>query len=632
MSPVPTPCPEPSSPTAIVRAHREGRVGRVFRGSACAWLAGLVFLGSEAAIAATPSSDSWRTRAERTGYRETGSYDEMAAFCRRLESGSPWVKFTSFGTSGQGRSMPLVVLSRDQAFTPEKARAVGKPVVLIESGIHAGEIEGKDAVLELMRDIAITRRRAALLDHVTLLVVPILSVDAHERRSRFNRINQNGPEEMGWRYNPTGLNLNRDWVKAETPEIRALLSRVFTRWWPHLLVDNHTTDGADYQYDLTYGIAHGPVTPPSVERWLADSFEARVPSRTDSLGHRVGPYVDFHGGDLRRGLDYGSAPPRFSTTYPTLQGRPAILVETHMLKPYGTRVRATYDFLVALLEEINAHPRALLDAVAEAERGIVARGRESDPGRRRVALSDRLTDQSPSSLLFRGVRSHREPSAITGGTVVRYEGAPWDTLVPFYRTVVANLEVTQPVGYLVPREWTVVAERLAVHGVRFRRLAAAWADTVEIQRVLDWSAAAASFEGHHPIEVRKVALERQWRRFRAGDLWVPLDQRSALLAVHLLEAQAPDGLMSWNAFDTVFEAKEYAEDYVMEPIARQMLAADSALTRSFREQLAADSSFARSPDRRIDFFFRRSPWRDPEQSLHPAARALRAPPEAVLVH
>ena len=619
--PEPRPTPIDAAPPGGADRHPAPAIGVLL-------LAGLSLLGPAPAGAAV-QSESWRTRAERTEYRETGTYDEMAEFCRRLEGASPWVKVTSFGTSGQGRPLPLVVLSRDRAFTPEKALAAGKPVVLIESGIHAGEIEGKDAVLALMRDIAVTRERAALLDHVTLLVVPILSVDAHERRSRFNRINQNGPEEMGWRFNPTGLNLNRDWVKAETPEIRALLGQVFTRWWPHLLVDNHTTDGADYQYDLTYGISHGPATPPAVERWLVSSFEARVPARTDSLGHRVGPYIDFHGGDVRQGLDFGTAPPRFSTTYPTLQGRPAILVETHMLKPYGVRVQATYDFLVSLLEEVNAHPRELLDAVAEAERGIIARGRERDPARRRVSLADRLTDES-EPLLFRGIRSHREPSEITGGAVVRYEGTPWDTLLPCYRTAVARRETTQPVGYLVPREWTVVADRLAIHGIRFHRLARAWADTVEVQRVLDWSAAASSFEGHRPIDVKEVALERRWREFRPGDLWIPLDQRSALVAVHLLEATAPDGLMYWNAFDTVFEAKEYAEDYVMEPIARRMMAADTALAGDFHRRLAADSTFARSPERRVDYFFRRSPWRDPEQNLHPAARALRAPPAGVL--
>ena len=199
----------------------------------------------------------WRTRAERTGYRLTSDYDETMRFCRQLEAGSRWIKLTSYGTSGQGRELPLLILSKDRAFTPEAARATGKPIVLIQNGIHSGEIEGKDASLALIRDMAVLRTRPELLDSVIVLMLPIFSVDAHERIGRYNRINQNGPEEMGWRSTPIGLNLNRDDLKVEAPEMRALISKVFTQWWPHLLVDNHTTDGADFRHDLTeIGRAH----------------------------------------------------------------------------------------------------------------------------------------------------------------------------------------------------------------------------------------------------------------------------------------------------------------------------------------------------------------------------------------
>src|SRR5207244_12549938 len=158
--------------------------------------------------------------------------------------------------------------------------ASAKPIILFQTGIHAGEIEGKDAWLALMRDLAVRRSREHLLDHAIVLVLPIFSVDAHERRSRYNRINQNGPEEMGWRSTPIGLNLNRDYLKAETPELRALLGNVFTKWWPHLLVDNHTTAGHDYQHHLDYGIQHGPTCPRPVEAWLENAFAGRVVPRT----------------------------------------------------------------------------------------------------------------------------------------------------------------------------------------------------------------------------------------------------------------------------------------------------------------------------------------------------------------
>ncbi len=572
----------------------------------------------------------WKTRAEKSNYRLTPDYEETMRFCRLLEARSRWVRVTSYGTSGQGRELPLVIISKDRAFTPELAQETGKPVVLIQNGIHAGEIEGKDACLELLRDMVVLNRYAGVLDSVIVLILPIFSVDAHERLSHYNRINQNGPEMMGWRFTPIGLNLNRDYLKVETPEMRSLISNVYTTWWPHLLLDNHTTDGADFRHDLSYAYNSGPGVAVAVDRWLTQAIEGRVVSRTKEMGHLTVPYFDFvRGSDPRAGVSTTNYSPRYSTGYTPLHGRPGILVETHMLKPYATRVRATYDFMVALLEEIGARPRALTGAVAAAEAEAVARGRATDPARREVVLTTRVGERR-DSLEFKGWTTRWEPSEITGTPVPRYTAEPWDSMIPYYHETLPALTVRQPVGYLVPREWTDAVDRLDVHRVRYRRLAAAWRDTVEGQRIVEWDAEPRSGEGHRPNRVSRVELERRVRDYGPGDVWVPLDQRSAAVAVHLFEAQAPDGLMYWNVFDTVLEAKEYGEDYVMEPIARQMLRENPALARDFHARVAADSAFARSPQARVDYFYRRTPWADPEQNLHPVARALRPPPETVL--
>ncbi|HKQ58963.1 MAG TPA: M14 family metallopeptidase [Candidatus Eisenbacteria bacterium] len=572
----------------------------------------------------------WKTRAEKSDYRLTSDLEETMRFCRLLEARSRWVRVVTYGKSGQGRDLPLVILSKDRAFTPELARATGKPVVLVQNGIHAGEIEGKDASLELMRDMVVLQKHDALLDSVIVLVLPVFSVDAHERRSHYNRINQNGPELMGWRFTPIGLNLNRDYLKVEAPEMRAMISAVYTKWWPHLLIDNHTTDGADFRHDIGYAFNHGPGMSPGVTRWLTDAFEGRAMERLKGMGHLPTPYVDFRRpNDPTSGFDFDDSPPRFSTGYPPLHGRPGILVETHMLKPYATRVRATYDLMLATLEEIAARPRALTSAVATAEAEAIARGRTADPARREVVLRTRVGTRS-DTLAFKGWETRWEQSEITGARVPRYTTIPWDTPVPVYREVLAALRVRQPVGYVVPQEWTDAIDRLNIHGVAYRRFAAAWRDTVEMQRIADWSAAPRSFEGHHTINVNRVTVERQLREFAPGDVWVPLDQRSGAVAVHLFEAQAPDGLLYWNVFDTVLENKEYGEDYVVEPLARAMLRENPALASEFQAKVAADTAFAKSPQARTDFFFRRSRWADPEQNLLPVARALRAPPETVL--
>jgi murein tripeptide amidase MpaA len=567
----------------------------------------------------------WRTRAEKSGYRDTPDLDETMRYCRQLEAASTWVRVTSFGTSAQGRDLPLVILSKDRAFTPEAAAATGKPVVLILNGIHSGEIEGKDASLALMRDMTANHTRATLLDSVIVLIVPVFSVDAHERHGPYNRINQNGPTEMGWRSDALGLNLNRDWLKSETPEMRALLANVYTKWWPHLLVDDHTTDGADYQHDLTYSWNHGPEVPAAIRRWMAEAVATRADSGVAAMGHLPAPYLNFRGDDPRSGIADGDAPPRFSNGYPVLWGRAAVLTETHMLKSYDVRVKATYDWLVALLGEVHDRPRALLAAVAESQKQILELGGAVG---REVPLAGVLAD-SAGRFDFRGYAWHRVPSDITGAPVIRWTRAVWDSVIPWYHTVKPDHPVRVPAGYVVPAEWAIVRDRLQVHGIRFRTLTRAWTDTVEVQRVAEWSAGDL-FEGHHPVTAQRIVTERRLRTFRPGDLWVPLDQPGALVAMELLDAGAPEGLLYWNAFDTALSRKEYAEIYVMEPVGRAMLMADPKLATEFHAKVAADTAFARSPAARTDWLYRHSRWADPDQDLSPIARALRHPPETAL--
>jgi len=596
-----------------------------------------ILTGSSAQLTPDPPVDTsipriWLTRAERTLWKQTSDYDEMMRMCRSFEAGSRWVKLEIIGRSGQGRDIPMIILSKDRAFTPDAARALGKPVVLIQNGIHAGEIEGKDASGMLLRDIAVLHKYDALLDSLTLLVIPVFSVDAAERRSHWNRINQNGPDEMGWRHTPIGLNLNRDYTKLDSPEMRALIGTVYTRWWPELLVDNHTTDGADYRYDITYATNHGAGVPPSLDRWYADAIEKGMVERLQERGHLVSPYLDYKtGNDPRGGIEYNNSQPRFSTGYPPLQSRAALLVETHMLKPYGARVKATYDLMLSVLGEIHDHPRALMDAVRDAEAAAVARAQSKDPAKRTLVLATALSDKGVP-VPFKGVQTTWTFSDITGNQVPHYSNVPWDTTVMMYRESIPQLSVRLPEGgYVVPQEFTDVLDRIALHGIRTRRLARAWSDTVEMTRVTGHTVAAEPYEGRANVKVTAVSMERQLRSFRAGDVWVPLDQRGSALVATLLEAQSPDGYMAWGFFLTVFQKKEYGADYIVEPMARAMMDHDPKLAADFRAKLQSDTAFAKDSNARSDWFFRRSPWRDLEQDLHPIARALHPVPEGFLV-
>jgi hypothetical protein len=596
-----------------------------------------VFEGGSARLMPEPPVDPevqryWLTKAERTRWQQTADLAETQRMVKQMEAGSRWIKVVNFGRTGQGRDLQLAILSKDRLFTPAEARAAGKVVVLIQNGIHAGEIEGKDASLMLLRDLAVLHRHDDLLDSVVVLVVPVFSADAHERRSPRHRLQQNGPEEQGWRHTPIGLNLNRDYLKADAPEMRALIGEVFTAWRPDVFVDNHTTDGADHQYDLTWATNHGAGMPDSLDRWVRTAFEGRIVPRLEGMGHIVGPYAEFReGADPFSGVEYGNSTPRYSTGYGPAQSRLALLVETHSLKPYGVRVKATYDLMMALLEELNARPRLLLGAVRAAEAEASARANAADPAQRTQVLATRVTDRA-TPYRWRGLETRWEKSEVTGVPVPRYTATPMDTVIPMYRETAPALTVTLPAGgYVVPQEWTEVTSRLALHGIRTRVLATAWSDSVERVRVTDKVLSPDNYEGRQSVKVVAVQRERQLGSFRAGDVWVPLDQPGGPLAVSMLEAQSPEGLLAWGFFSTIFQRKEYGADYMIDPMARAMMAADPRLATEFRARVAADSAFAANPMARAEWFYRRSPWADPEQDLHPVARALRRPPESVLV-
>ena len=585
------------------------------------WLVGVwAYLGGMLTTHAAPAED-WRTKAERTDYRETDPYAETMAYCRRLAAASEFVHAETIGTSPEGREILALVVSLDQAFTPEAARATGKEIVLVNCCIHPGECEGKDASLALIRDLVIDgqSKTDGLLDHAILLVIPVHGVDGYARFGPFNRINQNGPAEMGWRTTAQNYNLNRDWVKADAPEMRAELD-LFHRWLPDILIDTHTTDGADYQYDLTYTLERFGNQDAAVRAWQAEAFDGHIFPELTRMGHKIAPYVVFNNpGEPKEGFNDDATKPRFSTGYAAAWNRVGLLVETHMLKDYRNRVTATYDLLKSILEEIRRAPGTLRHATEQADRETVAAGKTFDPARR-VPLDFK---HGPGSVPFDflGVEYHHEVSPISGALWIKYDNArPVTFTVPFFNEVLPAKEVNPPLGYLVPAAWTVVLERLRDHGIAFTPLTKPLTrevDTCVFEHV-EWD--AKPFENHHAIKDLKSQPARRTMTFPAGSAVVYLDQPAAKLVLHLLEPDGPDSLLRWGYFDAIFEQKEYGEDYVLEPLAREMLARDPKLKEEFEAKLAGDPVFAANAHARLDFFYRRSPYWDARYDVYPIGR------------
>ncbi|PYS97331.1 MAG: peptidase M14 [Acidobacteria bacterium] len=594
--------------------------------------AGLAPVTRPARAAAPPGgAGDWRTPAEVSDCRSTPRYIETMAYLTRLARAAPGrLRLETFGRTGEGRGLVAAVVSRDGSFDPEALRRAGRPVVLVQNAIHAGEMDGKDACLALLRDMVITRTREALVERAVLVVIPIYNADGHERFGPYNRVNQNGPESGGWRTQARNLNLNRDYMKADAPETRALL-RLWNRWLPDLFVDDHVTDGADYQYDTTYGLDMGPDVPPALAAWNRDVLAPYLERSVGETGHVIGPYIALRDdADVAKGILLGQDLPRFSTGYAVLQNRPGLLVEMHMLKDYRTRVTGNYEVLRAVLELVNRDAAKLVAMNRAADAATAALGRTYDP----AALAPlRLEAQAATEpFRFLGYRAVKRPSEISGAEMVEYTREPIAITVPRPAGLRVARSVTTPRAYIVPAAWTQVIEVLQAHGLRLLKTAAPWSGDVETYRCDSPHWFERPFEGRQVLFYPGEGLpksgaalgpcttvvETLW--FPAGSTVVPLDQRAGRVALHFLEPEAPDSAVAWGFFNSVFEQKEFGEAYVLERLARDMMAKDPALKAEFERRLAEDKEIAGSPDARLNFFYRRSPFWDPRLGLYPVGR------------
>jgi hypothetical protein len=565
-----------------------------------------------------PAVNGWSTPAEKSCYRTTPRYAETMEYVRRIARAAPrQVKIENFGKTGEGRALLAVVVSRDGVFSPAALHRAERPVIFIQNSIHAGEMDGKDASLALLRDILVTKKEAKLIESAVLVIVPIYNADGHEHFGAFNRINQNGPEKMGWRANATRLNLNRDYMKADAPETRGFL-REWNRWLPDFFVDDHVTDGADYQYDVTFAIeSDGPA-----EGWVRKTLEPELFKRVEADGHLIAPYLDFLGRTPETGIANAVATPRFSTGFAMQQNRPGMLVEMHMLKDYQRRVTGNYSLLRALLVVINRDAAKLVEANERADRETIERGR-THAGK--LALKYEATGAS-EPFAFKGYRWKIEHSEISGADWVQYTHEPVTITVPRQSTMKVTVEAKIPAAYIVPAQWTEVITRLELHGLRLKRLTRAWTGEVESYRCATPQWRVQPFEGHHVASWREAenapacVAVRETMSFPAGSVVVPMAQRAARIAGQWLEPQGADSALQWGLFDSIFEQKEYGEDYVLERLARSLLDADPKLKAEFELKVAGDTEFAASPSERLNWFLQRSPWWDQRIGLYPVGK------------
>lgn len=560
-------------------------------------------------------NDLFETLFEKSNYRESPVYEEIIDFYKRLDEASEFATLKQFGTSPQGRPLYYLVVSSDKQFEPTPFDELRKPVVFVVNGIHPGEIAGSDASMLLLREYLIEKKHSEMLDNITLVIIPVFNVDGHARRSPYNRINQNGPDEMGWRTTAQNLNLNRDWLKADAPEMQQLL-QLFNSYVPDVFIDTHTTDGADYQYTAQYAVETGWNTDSLLSEFSKNMY---IPYLVDSVkkdGFLISPIFFTQNSEFLEGLYGWQASPRFSNGYGAAQNRLTLLIETHMLKPYNERVFCTKSML-----------HRTFDFTANYADTIRALNMETD----KKTIDTYYINKKPFPLTFRispktnnftmlGFAYEIDSSAVSGRRRVNFTNNPIEVTVPFYNNFLIEKSVYIPFGYLIPPEWEIIADRLSMHNIEMYQLPFEQEMYVSYYKFDNVSFYDTPYESHHRVKEFTYDIVYDSVTIMKGSWIIPCNQRNLRLIVNALEPDADDSFLKWGFFNAIFERKEYFEYYVMEHLAEKMIITDQKLADEFFTKLDLDKEFAQDPYQRLMFFYKRSPYFDQKLNVYPILR------------
>jgi hypothetical protein len=621
------------------------------------------------------------TTGEKSDWNLTGPYSEAVEISHKLEKASNQVKVLNIGTTPEGRTMIALVVSKDHAFTPEAAARTNKAVILIQSGIHAGEIEGKDTVLMLVRDMTVTKKYAAWLDKAIFVIIPVFNVDGHEHISEYNRPQQQGPRDTGLRNTAQHFNLNRDYMKADTPEMRAWL-HVFTAWNPDFHIDNHVTDGSDMQYDVDWDMARNQDIAEPARTWVNKTFVPELDKRMAEQGHLVAPYGALQNGANGREFFMEVFSPRYSHLYVALQNRPSLLVETHSLKTARTRAWANYDIMRDSIETILLDPEGLRKAVRETDKQMAALA--GDRSAAPVYLAGKVSASKSRPLTYLALKRGDVPSVVTGTTAMQYLAEKDDIKTVIHDEIDTTVEAQMPLGYLIPSEWKDVADVLALHGVEMERTAKPLTQQFETYRFSAMTAGGGGDGIGRPMYNFETRLVKENITIPQGSYWVPMKQRRARLILAALEPQAPDALVRYGFMYSAIEGaggrggggggrggavgagagrggngaapanaaaaggarggnggggrggnggggrgagngctvpeNVMPGEYITEPIARKTMADNPDLAKEFMAKVASDATFAADPCARLYWWYQHSKYEPSDNGRYPIVR------------
>ncbi|MBL7719535.1 MAG: M14 family metallopeptidase [Flavipsychrobacter sp.] len=550
------------------------------------------------------------TRFETSNGRQTATYAETIEFYETLNRRYTTIAMEEAGPTDTRYPLHVVYYSGDGRFDVSRWKKEGKVILLINNGIHPGEPDGIEACKMLLRDAA--SGKITVPENVVLAVVPVFNIGGALNRGSYSRANQQGPEEYGFRGSAQNLDLNRDFIKMDAQETRTLVE-VFHSLDPDVFIDNHVSNGADYQHIITLLATQHDKLGGKAGKYMYDVFEPALYRDMKERGYDLVPYVNHFGNTPEKGWTEFYDYPRFSSGLAAMFQTMAFVPETHMLKPFRQRVEATYELMRSFIKVASRNARQVKEARQTDREALLLQ--------RSFPLDWKLNEGQARLVQFMGYEAAYKKSAVSGHDRLYYDRSkPYTRQVKFYNSYSGAQYVTAPQAYIVPQGWGNVITRLRLNGVKMRRLNADETRTVWTYRIEKFETVPGPYEGHYYHRNVQVKKKKQKVRLQAGDYIIDVNQPAKRYLVETLEPNGPDAFFAWNFFDAILQQKEYFSDYVFEDEAAELLKNDAALRKRLEQKRKSDPDFTRSASAQLDFVYKNSPYYESAHMRYPVYR------------
>ncbi|MFI5203491.1 MAG: M14 family metallopeptidase [Flavobacteriales bacterium] len=540
----------------------------------------------------------------------TPTYKKVVEWYDSVDKKHARAQFITIGKTNSGKPLHMFVISSEGLKTP--ASDSKRITVLINNGIHPGEPDGINASMQLCAEILNNEKKyAPWLEKMVICVVPVYNVDGALNRGCCSRANQNGPQEYGFRGNARNLDLNRDFIKMDSENAKSF-ARMFREWRPHILIDTHVSNGADYQYTFTYILSQKDKLSPVIQP-VYDLFDKELGIAMKKKGHDIVPYVNTTENTPDKGINAFIESPRFATGYATLFNCFGITVETHMLKPFDQRVKATYDGLVSMLDISATHAENIYKTKTEAD---IHTSKLND-----LALNYQIDTTRVKKIPFKGFLYSYPVSTVTGLPILKYDvSKPITWQIPFYENCTASHHVSKPKYYIIPQAWGEVIQRLAMNGVEMSALIKDSVINVNASYIDSIVYSKKPYEGHFYHNFIRLRDEEQQVAFNQGDFIIPMGKVTDRFVMEVLEPISEDSYFRWNFFDEILQQKEWFSDYVFEQKAEELLEKDPALKRAFEKRKNTDEDFMQDSWAQLYYIYTRSEYYEKSHNRYPVYR------------